>query len=496
MSAAGTILWFRRDLRMDDNAALRAAAERGGPVIPVFVAGDPGRQPWKAGAASCWWLHHSLADLDGRLRTVGLRLVLRAGPPGEALRALARETGATAVYWNRVYEASEQAQEAGITAELRAAGLDAESFRGALLHEPATTLTRSGQPFQVFTPFWRCVSQEPPESPRPAPRSVRAPARWPASLSLRELRLRPDVDWAGGLREAWRPGESGAQVALARFARGESVPDYEFDRDRPDLAGTSRLSAHLHFGEVSPRRIRHALTRALQARAGKAKRHREDPGRPLRTRTYGTAAYLRQLGWREFAHHLLYHFPRMPIQPLREEWEAFPWREDAAGLRAWQRGRTGYPIVDAGMRELWRTGWMHNRVRMVAASFLVKDLLIHWLRGAEWFWDTLVDADLANNTLGWQWVTGCGAGAPPFFRVFNPVLQGRRFDPRGEYVRRWVPELAGLPGNWIHAPWLAPAQVLGAAGVRLGETYPRPIVDHDAARVRALHAWRSLAAIG
>jgi deoxyribodipyrimidine photo-lyase len=338
---------------------------------------------------------------------------------------------------------------------------------------------QQGRAFQVFTAYWRACAKLPrPSAPTAAPRRVPAPTVWPASVSLGDLALEPSIDWAGGLRAAWKPGVRGAAGKLRQFLN-EGFTSYTTGRDRPDLAGTSRLSPHLHFGEISPRQVWHALrSRLVKSRSANA--------------DAAAQAYLRDLGWREFAHHLLLHFPRTVAEPLRPQFARFPWSRDTRSLRAWQRGRTGYPIVDAGMRELWTTGWMHNRVRMIVASFLVKHLLIDWRAGAAWFWDTLVDADLANNTLGWQWVAGCGADAAPYFRIFNPVLQGRKFDPDGGYVRRWVPELAALPPEWIHAPWEAPQAVRGSASVRLGEHYPRPIVDHRFARDRALRALRSI----
>ena len=356
-------------------------------------------------------------------------------------------------------------------AALRAAGLRADSHPGALLHEPWTVRTKTGGPFQVFTPFWRrCLSLPDPPPPAAAPDALPPPARWPESRTLGELALLPEIDWAAGFRSHWEPGSAGAQARLRQFL-DQALAAYTTQRDRPDLAGTSRLSAHLHFGEITPRQIWHAA----RTQAGPL------PG-------WRQSQFLAEVGWREFAHHLLYHFPATPREPLRAQFTRFPWRDDPAALRSWQRGLTGYPIVDAGMRELWVTGWMHNRVRMIVASFLIKDLLIDWQAGARWFWDTLVDADLASNTQGWQWVAGCGADAAPYFRIFNPVLQGRRFDPDGAYVRRWVPELARLPADCIHEPWTAPGAVLAQAGVRLGEEYPHPIVDHGQAREAALRA--------
>jgi deoxyribodipyrimidine photo-lyase len=311
-----------------------------------------------------------------------------------------------------------------------------------------------------------------PEKPYPAPKRLRAPAEWPASLQISKLGLEPKVDWAGGLRQTWRPGERGASRQMKAFL-DRAIETYSTDRDRPDRRGTSRLSPHLHFGEIGVRQIWHAVRRHGAA---------ADPSEEMH------ATYLRQIAWREFSYHLLFHFPDTPRQALRPEFRRFPWRVDRKRLRAWTRGMTGYPLVDAGMRELWHTGWMHNRVRMLAASFLVKHLMIPWQEGAAWFWDTLVDADLANNTMGWQWSAGCGADAAPYFRIFNPVIQGEKFDPDGEYVRRWVPELTRLPNRWIHKPWEAPAELLSKAGVELGKNYPRPIVEHAAARKRALAA--------
>jgi deoxyribodipyrimidine photo-lyase len=343
-------------------------------------------------------------------------------------------------------------------------GLTAQSFDGNLLFDPTLVRNQSGQPFRVFTAYWRSCMNRPVAAAKKAPRTLPAPETWPASLDVADLGLDPAADWTHGFCVTWRPGEAGAQEQLKRF-RKASLEKYSTGRDRPGTGGTSRLSPHLRFGEISPRAIWHA-TVSLP----------------------GGDAYVRQLAWREFAHYLLLHHPGSPDEPLRPAFESFPWKGDLRTLEAWQQGLTGYPLVDAGMRELWRTGWMHNRVRMVAASFLVKHLLIDWRDGAVWFWDTLVDASLANNTMSWQWVAGCGADAAPYFRIFNPVMQGEKFDPAGEYIRRWVPELAGLSKEWIHKPWKAPASVLRTAGVKLGKSYPRPIIDHDEARRRALTA--------
>lgn len=473
------LVWFRLDLRLTDNPALAAALKRGGPVIPVFIWAPEEEGDWPPGGASRWWLHQSLKALAAELECRGARLVLRRGPARDALRALGRETGARAVFWNRRYEPALLARDRAVKEALRAEGIEVESFNSALVFEPWTVANRAGNPFQVFTPFWRyCLRLPDPPPPEPAPQHLPAPPRWPKSEPLAALELEPKIDWAAGLRAAWQPGEAGALAALRRFL-DRAFAGYTEQRDRPDLPGTSRLSPHLHFGELGPRQVWHAL-KAWAARRG------------LPDTAWRSSQFLAELGWREFAHHLLFHFPHTPTAPLRPEFARFPWRRNPEGLRAWQRGRTGYPIVDAGMRELWATGWMHNRVRMIVASFLVKDLLVDWRAGARWFWDTLVDADLASNTLGWQWTAGCGADAAPYFRIFNPVSQGAKFDPQGDYVRRWVPELARLPAGWIHQPWGAPPTVLRQAGVELDRDYPRPVVSHAIAREVALEAWAKL----
>lgn len=474
MSQTPTILWFRHDLRLADHPALRAAIDRGGPVIPAFVWSPDEEGTWPPGAASRWWLHHSLAELSEQLQQRSLRLTLRRGAALAQLQELAEETGASAVFWGRRYEPAAIERDTRVKTGLKQLGIVAESFNTSLLHEPWDVQTKEGRPYQVFTPFYKaCLAAGEPAAPLPTPRQIAPPRQWPQSLSLDELELQPKPNWANGFAAIWQPGESGAAQRLTQWIRGE-IGRYLDQRNRPDLEGVSCLSPHLHFGEVSPRQVWHAV--------GKLK---------LATPRSNHAAldgYLQQVLWREFAFHLLYHFPHTTEQPLRSKFAEFPWRSDRQSLRAWQRGQTGYPIVDAAMRQLWQTGWMHNRVRMIVASFLVKDLLVSWQEGARWFWDTLVDADLANNALGWQWTAGCGADAAPYFRVFNPVSQGEKFDPRGDYVRRWVPELANLPAAWIHQPWQAPVEVLRSAGVELGKSYPHPLVDHAEARKRALEA--------
>ena len=474
-----TLVWFRRDLRLVDNPALDAAVAAGGAVVPLFIFAPQEERPWAPGSASRWWLHGSLLHLGEELAALGSRLILRRTVDTlKELKAVATAVKATRVLWNRLYDPHVIARDRHIKSELQAAGLEALSFNAALLHEPWEVANKSGRPFQVFTPFWRhCVSLAEPAEPRQAPQAIPAPKRWPASEPLKKLDLLPHTDWAGGLREAWQPGSAAALESLEHFLH-HAFDDYPSARDRPDVDGTSRLSPHLHFGEIGPRQIWHGVRRCAQSRG--------------RHTTWRQSQFLTEVGWREFAHHLLFHFPQTPEAPLRAEFARFPWRKDRQGMRAWQRGKTGFPIVDAGMRQLWHTGWMHNRVRMIVGSFLVKDLLLPWNDGAAWFWDTLVDADLANNTLGWQWVSGCGADAAPYFRIFNPTTQATRFDSRGTYIRKWIPELARLPTEWIHQPWAAPSEALRAAGVRLGVDYPHALVDHGVARARALEALAKL----
>jgi len=464
-----TILWMRQDLRLRDNPALAAAVERGA-VIPVYVWSPEEEGDWAPGGASKYWLHQSLEALDADLRAKGSRLIVTRGPIRDALRALIEESGSDAVYWNRRYEPAAVERDALVKTALKEEGVEARSFNGALLWEPWTVETQQGDPYKVFTPFWKRCQDEEVARPLEAPEQIPAPEEWPSSLALDELELEPKIDWADGIDDAWTPGEAGALDRLEKFT-AELAPEYGKMRNRPDVDGVSRMSPYLHFGEVSPRTIWHRLRDAYPDGSTSAGKN--------------AMSYLREIAWREFAHHLLYHFPETTHQPLRREFEAFPWKPDEESLRRWQKGMTGYPIVDAGMRELWATGWMHNRVRMIVASFLVKDLMIPWQEGARWFWDTLVDADLANNTLGWQWTAGCGADAAPYFRVFNPISQGAKFDPKGKYVRRWVPELESVELANLHAPWEADSPP---------SDYPAPIVDHAEARKAALAAYEEVKA--
>jgi len=478
--ARPVLLWLTRDLRLADHPALDAAVREGRPVVALYVLDEVSAGPWARGAASRWFLAGALESLSAAITRRGGRLVLRRGPADRVVAEVARTLEAEAVHWTRSYDAAGRRVEERLAGRLAELGVAARSFPGFVIHEPGAVRQRDGEAYRVYTPFSRAwLEREPPERPLPVPERLVFLAPEIASETVGSLALRPTKpDWAGGLRAAWDVSEGGAEALLERFLAGP-IWRYGRDRDFPGRPGVSRLSPHLASGTISPRRIYWAARARAEAEG----------------RDFGAAwPFLRQLVWREFAWSNLLHFPELPDRPLRPEFTRFPWREDPSALRAWQKGRTGYPIVDAGMRELWATGWMHNRVRMIVGSFLTKDLLIPWQEGERWFWDTLVDADLANNAMGWQWVAGCGIDAAPYFRIFNPVLQAKKFDPDGAYVRRWVPELAKLPNDWIHEPWAAPPLVLEEAGVRLGATYPRPIVDHAQARKRALAAFEAIRA--
>ena len=462
---------------MADNPALTHALESHSTVIPVYIHSQNEEGDWPAGGATRWWLHHSLESLSHDLQAIGSRLILRAGNALDVLQKLVAETGAKAVYWNRRYEPAIIARDQNVKSELRSCGLTAESFNGSLLFEPWEVATKTGGPYQVFTPFWKaCLAKPAAATPLQVPRAIPCPSKWPESEALADWKLLPRIPWDAGFRTEWSPGEAAAAQLLERFLK-QAVTTYRESRNLPGIPGTSRLSPHLHFGEIGPRQIWHAVQNAFRGR----------PSEDAHT-------FLSEIGWREFAYHILYHFPTTPSKPLRADFERFHWETNARQLRAWKRGLTGYPIVDAGMRELWTTGWMHNRVRMIVGSFLTKHLRISWTEGAKWFWDTLVDADLASNTMGWQWIGGCGADAAPYFRVFNPIMQGEKFDPQGTYVRRWVPEIAKLSDKTIHQPWSATGDELRRAGVELGKTYPLPLVDHGEARNLALAAFSQLKA--
>jgi len=459
MSTSSPILvWFRTDLRLHDHPALRAAADDGAPVIPVYLHSPESEGAWIRGGASRWWLHHALNDLSDQLEKKGSTLVLRSGSDPEALlKNLMEETGADRIYWNRRYE-----QDAITLDSKIKKNLPVKSFLGDMLWEPNKAKTLSGNSYKVFTPFYKSLQKlGDPQEPLATPRSLTSPSSFPESESLDDWELLPKIRWDQNFTEYWDPTLKGAEAQLDLFV-DEAVNNYKKMRDFPANPGTSKLSPYLHFGQLSPRTVWHAASEEGNQNA---------------------EAYTRQLFWRDFGKQMLFHFPHTDQKPLQEKYTNFPWRKDANALKKWQQGQTGYPLIDAGMRELWATGWMHNRVRMVVASFLVKDLLISWQEGAKWFWDTLVDADLANNTLGWQWAGGCGADAAPYFRVFNPITQSKKFDGSGVYIRRWVPELRALSDAHIHEPWNAPSPP---------KDYPAPMVDHKEARLRALEALDSI----
>ena len=471
-NSAPVVVWFRRDLRLSDNPALDEAVRSGRPILPLYVLDEtPGlRAP---GGASRWWLGKSLQQLSVSLQGLGSRLILRRGNAATVLTSFVRETGAAKVMWNRLYDPGVTDRDAALKATLKGDGVAVESFNGSLLSEPWTVRNKSGKPFQVFTPFWRAARENLDlAQPKQAPTTLPVPATWPASERLESWGLQPTKpDWSVGF-DIWTPGEAGARARVTDFL-ANSLADYADGRDVPAARAVSRLSPHLHFGEISPRQVWAGVDEAVNAKPALA---------------LNAEKFRMELGWREFSHAMLFNNPTMETRNFKPAYDAFPWRDDPAAFTAWSRGQTGYPLVDAGMRELWATGYMHNRVRMLAASFLVKHLLLDWRLGEAWFWDTLLDADRANNAAGWQWVAGSGADAAPYFRIFSPMGQGEKFDADGAYVRRWVPELARLPDRLIHRPWTGDPLILRAAGVTLGANYPHPIVDHGLARDRALGA--------
>ena len=468
---ANALVWFRNDLRLADQPALAAALAAGQVPVCVYVHAPEEEGGWPPGAASDAWRHHSLAALDADLRARGSRLRIFRGPSLPVLQALAAACDAEAVYWTRRYEPAIERRDADIKRALREQGLHAESFNGALLFEPWQLKTKQGGPYRVFTPFWR-AAQADPRGHRliEAPKAIPDLDGDPDGIRLDTLKLLGARGWdlPSG---TWTPGEAGAHEALEVFIDG-ALRGYRQGRERPDRVGTSRLSPHLHFGEIAPWRVQAELDRVRSAATAA-----------------DIDAYVRELGWREFAHHLLHHFPHTTDGDFNARFRDFRWAPpERRALEAWRRGRTGVPIVDAGMRELQHSGWMHNRVRMIVASYLCKHMRQHWREGARWFWDGLFDADLANNSLGWQWVAGTGADAAPYFRVFNPVAQAAKFDPDGTYVARWLPELAALPLPARHAPWTGPALAR-----RLAPGYPaHPLVPLEQGREAALAAWREL----
>lgn len=462
------LMWFRQDLRLTDNPAFIESCSQHQCVLPLFVYDEKNSI---LGGAQAWWLHHSLIALGNSLNQLGLNLILRKGNPLEIIVDLTRKLSVNSVYWNRCYDPIAISRDKKIKRTLVERGIEVHSSNGSLLHEPWTIKNKSGDFFKVFTPYWKHCRQFLPNPPSEnlthRPKGVEI-----QSDELVEWMLLPTLNWAKQFPDFWTPGEEGAQSKLNEFINHQ-LNGYKNNRDFPAKNATSHLSPHLHFGEISPWTILRAIELA-----------KLDPGCDLASVEH----FLSELGWREFSVYLLYHFPKLSSENFRDEFDAFPWVNDEESLSRWQKGMTGYPIIDAGMRELWATGYMHNRVRMVVASFLTKDLLIDWRLGADWFLDTLVDADLANNSASWQWVAGCGVDAAPWFRIFNPVLQSQKFDPDGVYIRKWVPELAELKGKSIHTPW----ENVNSSRIYLNMNYPEPIINHDEARTRALNYYKQL----
>lgn len=472
MSAQATLVWFRQDLRLADNPALHAATQSGLPVIPVYIRDIVSEGDWALGGADQVWLHHSLMTLDERLKKRQSRLILQTGETEALLAKLAQQTHAKQIHCNTRYEPHAMQQQEALRKALAKIGIELVIHRGGtLIWEPGTILSGSGTPYQVYSPFFkRCVDALPTIELLPAPKALPQPQHWPKSQSFESLGLLPKIPWDQEMRAFWQPGEENAQKLLRNFI--ETKQDhYATARDIPSIDGTSRLSAYLKHGEISPRQIWQSVTETKR-KSGKD--------------------FLREIVWREFAYHVLFHFRHTTTSALKPKFNDLPWAMNAEAFERWTQGQTGYPLIDAGMRQLWRHGWMHNRVRMIVGSFLTKDLMISWYDGARWFWDTLVDADLAQNNLNWQWIGGCGADAQPFFRIFNPVTQSKKFDPDGQYIRQWVPELAKLPAKYIHEPWNAPPHILLDAGITLGKTYPEPMVDHGTARTQALKLYKSI----
>ena len=478
MSTAA-IIWFRQDLRLSDNKALAQALEAGHRIVPLFIWAPDEEGPWAPGAASRWWWHHALADLQAQLKEHGVRLLLRQTSKGcsseDILREVAKATKAEAIFWNRRYEPAVIARDTKIKASLQADGFKVTSANSGMLFEPHEIANKAGKPFRVFTPMWRHYTTLTVPKPVEVDLSqLRAPARLPKGDRLNDLDLLPKIPWDGGFGDFWgKPTRASMLERLGGFIANHAEV-YVPNRDFPEMDATTRLSPFLHFGQIGPRE--------LWARFANASNH---------SSAFDTGV-MRQVIWREFAHHLLFHFPETTSEPLSPKFANFPWKSTESFLKAWQKGETGYPIVDAGMRQLWQTGWMHNRVRMIVGSLLVKHLLQHWHEGARWFWDTLVDADLSNNTMGWQWIGGCGADAAPYFRIFNPMTQGDKFDKDGAYVRKYVPELAKVPAKFIHQPWELGALELSGCGVVLGKHYPSPIILHKEGREQALAAFKQM----
>ncbi|QCZ95177.1 cryptochrome/photolyase family protein [Salinimonas iocasae] len=469
MTVPVSIMWFKKDLRVKDNPALNAACDAG-KIIPVYIFDTDAPEGRLPGGASQWWLHESLRQLDERLNG---HLQIFKGDAKKIIPELMDAFGTRHIFWNRLYEPWAIRRDKALKKQLEDNDYKVHSFNGSLLWEPMKIETKSGTPYKVYTPFYKkgCLQAAEPRYPKAPPARITYADVPDKGDGLDALGLLPDINWYSDIQSAWKPGEEGAADRLSTFIN-DSAQQYNEQRDLPAVEGTSCLSPHLHWGEISPNQVWYAIKDKFG----------ESENKDIDT-------FLSELGWREFSYYLLYHFPDMVDKNFNDKFDKFNWRYSENDLKAWQKGKTGIPIVDAGMRQLWQCGWMHNRVRMIVGSFLVKNLLMHWHQGEQWFWDCLVDADLANNTAGWQWVAGSGADAAPYFRVFNPVLQGEKFDKEGEYVSHYCPELKDLPQKYIHKPWKAPDDVLSEAGITLGEDYPEPLVDLKASRKRALEAF-------
>ena len=469
------IVWFRQDLRLEDNPALSKAAENNARILPIYILDDENAESWSMGEASRWWLHKSLESLN---KSLDENLHFFIGKADEIIPDLIEKTNATGVYWNRCYEPWRINRDKKIKTGLLNNNITVRSFNGSLLFEPPNIKKQDDTPYKVFTPFYKKGCLE--NGPLPRDLLVR-PSKLIfekniESKKLSELKLLPSINWYHNIQNTWSPGEKGAQHRLNNFLK-TGIKNYKIGRNRPDKEFISRLSPHLHFGELSPHQAWFSVKELRQSSETKD----------------SIEHFLSELGWREFSNNLLYYWQNLPEINLQKKFDRFPWLDNPKSLECWQRGMTGYPIVDAGMRQLWKTGYMHNRVRMVTGSFLVKNLMLDWRHGERWFWDTLLDADLANNSASWQWIAGCGADAAPYFRIFNPIIQGEKFDPNGDYVREYIPELSTIPTKFIHKPWEAPEEILMVAGITLDKDYPLPIVDLKSSRDRALLAFKSLA---
>ena len=464
-------MWFRQDLRITDNPALNEACKKG-EVLPIYIHDNHNNGEKKIGSASKWWLHQSLNSLNKSLEG---KLITVAGNPLEILPQIISKSEVQQVNWNRNYEPWQINRDKILKSNLEKSGVNILTFNGSLLWEPWTILNQSGLPYKVFTPFYRkgCLNADSPRTPIQKPNEMKFTNLKDVNQGIDSLKLMPKVNWHGSMEKSWEPGEGGASKNLNSFLK-DHVQNYKVGRDFPGAKGTSRLSPHLHFGEISPNQVWHAaLSNQNIEKIGKDLYH-----------------YLSELGWREFSYYLLYHFPHITDRNFNEKFDKYPWSSGGSKYKAWKKGLTGVPIVDAGMRELWQTGYIHNRVRMIVGSYLVKNLNIDWRDGESWFWDCLVDADLAANCASWQWVAGSGADAAPFFRIFNPVLQGEKFDINGDYVKKYCPELSKVPKEYLHKPWEASSETLLESGVELGNNYPKPIVDLRKSRAEALELYK------